>query len=80
MREYHEQEVPADLAVRFEELSQKMVDVLRLSCQFEQGPQLTIQMMLLTIIRIGMKSNPDIVDKLRAAVEVAYAQAREEMS
>ena len=74
------QEVPQDLVMRFEELAEKMVDTLRYSCRYEHGPQLAVQMMLLTMIRVGIQANPDIVDKLKVALDIAFVQVKEEMS
>lgn len=72
--------VPPDLQVRLEELAQKMCDTIKYSTKFDQGPQLTIQMILLTLVRLGMVSNPDIMNKLQIALQIAHGQVLEEQN
>ena len=70
--------VPPDLAVRFEELVEKIVQTFRYSADFKTGPQMTVQIIMLTMVRLGHISNPDILVKLQAALDVAWQQYQDE--
>lgn len=61
-------------------LADKIVETIKFSTMIEHGPQIAIQLILLVLIRIGHMQNPDIVDKLKRALDLAYEQFKKEQN